>query len=410
MKETITHALLSYEQALRELLAQVPAPVSARTSLLGSLGKVLARSISADRDIPAFDKSFMDGYAVRSADTLAEAVQLKVVGVVAAGSSSVPVVGPGEAAQIMTGAPMPEGADAVEMVEKARVPEEGRVELREKVRPGQNVSFRASEVEHGDTVLTAGRRLGPAEMGVLATFGEAEVEVFEAPSAVILSTGDELVGVDETPSFGQIRNSNAPMLWALCQQLGVDGEVLPAVRDDREEITHAIDAALKSDLVLLSGGVSMGEYDYVYRVLAERGVELLFHKVAVKPGKPVCVGRKGGTMVFGLPGNPVSAFVTFQLFVRPAVRKWMGFSSHSLVQIDATLLQDVRQKPGRIFFKPALTRWREGRFETTPLETKGSADLTGFCRANSLLAIAADCDFLAKGTDAPVLLLEYWLD
>ncbi len=407
-KESIPQPLLSYREALEALLPQVPSPVPASTPLLSSLGRVLANSVSADRDLPPFDKSFMDGYAVRSQDALSAPVRLKVVGIVAAGSASLPAVGEGEAAQIMTGAPLPPGADAVQMVEKTGVVEGALVELTEAVRPGQNVSYRGTEVKCGDVVLPAGRPVRAADIGVLATFGRADVEVFKSPTAVIVSTGDELVGVDQRPSFGQIRNSNGPMLWALCQELGVEAEVFPAVLDNREEISKVIDRALESDLVLLSGGVSMGEYDYVYRVLGEKGVDLLFHKVAVKPGKPICVGTKGSAMVFGLPGNPVSAFVTFQLFVRPSVLKWMGFDSGSLSRVEATLSEDVKQKPGRTFFKPARTFWRKGRFEVEPVETKGSADLAGFCNANSLLIMEADSTILPQGSRVPVLLLESW--
>ena len=407
--EGISEPLLSYQEALERLLPRVPSPLSVRTPLLSSLGKVLARSVSADRDLPPFDKSFMDGYAVRSQDAVSPSAKLKIVGTVAAGSSSLPTVGIGEAAQIMTGAPLPPGADAVQMVEKTRALDGALVELTEAVRPGQNVSFRGTEVKCGDVVLPAGRYIGAADIGVLATFGRTEVEVLKAPKAVIISTGDELVSVDQSPSFGQIRNSNGPMLWALCQELGVEAEVFPAVRDNPGEIAEAIDEALKSDLVLLSGGVSMGEYDYVYRVLGERGVDLIFHKVAVKPGKPIYVGKKAASMVFGLPGNPVSAFVTFQLFVRPSVRRWMGYDSGSLPRIEATLSQNVKQKPGRTFFKPARAFWRQGRFEVEPVETKGSADLAGFCNANSLLVMEADCAFLAQGSKVPVLLLDGWM-
>ena len=407
-KEDIPEPLLSYKEALEALLPQVPSPVSARIPLLSSLGKVLANSVSADRDLPPFHKSFMDGYAVRSEDASSAPVQLKVVGIVAAGSASLPTVGEGEAVQIMTGAPIPPGADAVQMVEKTRAVDGSLVELTEAVSPGQNVSFRGTEVKDGDVVLPAGRPIRPADIGVLATFGRTEVEVLKAPTAVIVSTGDELVGVDQEPSFGQIRNSNGPMLWALCEELGVEAEVFPAVRDNRKEISEAIEKALESDLVLLSGGVSMGEYDYVYRVLGERGVDSIFHKVAVKPGKPIYVGKKGASMVFGLPGNPVSAFVTFQLFVRPSVRQWMGHDSGSLPQIEATLSKNVKQKPGRTFFKPARALWRAGRFEVEPVETKGSADLAGFSSANALIIMEADRTLLPQGSRVPVLLLGDW--
>ena len=398
--------MLSYEEALQELLVNVPTPTPTRVPLQEVLGRVLAAPIVADLDLPPFKKSFVDGFAVRSQDASQAPVKLEVAGVVAAGDSSQPQIKRGQAVQIMTGAAVPPGADAVQMVEKTNQVSEAEVELLESLGPGENVSLQGSEVKVGQTVLAQGRQVGPAEAGVLATFGGAEVEIYAAPRVTVIPTGDELVEVDQTPQFGQIRNSNAHTLWAQCRRLGLDATVLPPVPDTQEQVRESVREGLKSDLTIFTGGVSMGEYDYVPQVLAEEGVTIFFHKAAIKPGKPVLVGRKNDHMIFGLPGNPVSAFVTFELFVRPAVRRWMGFKSHSLPRVSAELMADARQKPGRKFFKQARTVWVKDRFRVRPIETQGSADLAGFSSANSLLVLEADVTHLKAGQQVEVLLLD----
>lgn len=398
--------LLTYEEALREVLAQVPEPKVVRVPLRETLGRVLAHPISADLDLPPFKKSFVDGYAVRSKDTVAAPVKLEVTGVVAAGSESQPQVEEGKAVQIMTGAPVPPGADAVQMIEKTRPSDNKIVEVLEPVREGENVAEQGNEVRQGDTVLLSGRPLGAAEMGVLATFGHREVEVYAAPTAAVIPTGDEIVEVEKKPRFGQIRNSNAYTLWAQCRKLGLDAQAFPVTPDDRERTREAISRALEYDLLLFSGGVSMGEYDYVHRLLEEEGVRLFVQKVAIKPGKPIVVGRKESHLIFGLPGNPVSAFVTFELFVRPAVRCWMGFQNPSLPRVRGELVAETRQKLGRKFFKQARTFWNGDTFKVEPIETKGSADLVAFSSANSLMVLEPDVAHLPAGERVEVLLLD----
>ncbi len=398
--------MLSYEKALEELLANVPTPTPTRVPLQEALGRVLAVPIVADLDLPPFKKSFVDGFAVRSQDATRASVKLEVVGIIAAGDSSQPQVKPGQAVQIMTGAAVPPGADAVQMVEKTRRVNGAAVELLEALSPGENVSAQGSEVKAGQTVLDQGRLIGAAEVGVLATFGRAEVEIYAAPRVTVIPTGDELVEVDQTPEFGQIRNSNAYTLWAQCRRLGLDATVFHPVPDTLPRVRESAREGLKSDLTIFTGGVSMGEYDYVPQVLAEEGLSIFFHKAAIKPGKPVLAGRKNGHMIFGLPGNPVSAFVTFELFVRPAVRRWMGFKSPSLARVSAELMVDARQKPGRKFFKQARTVWAGDRFKVRPIETQGSADLAGFSSANSLLVLEADTTHLEAGQQVEVLLLD----
>ncbi|MCZ6484423.1 MAG: molybdopterin molybdotransferase MoeA [Acidobacteria bacterium] len=398
--------MLTYEEALQEVLTQVPEPRAIRLPLRESLGRVLAHPVVADHDLPPFKKSFVDGYAVRSQDVATAPVELEVIGTVAAGSQSQPEVKAGQAVQIMTGAAVPPGADAVQMIEKTRSMGAEKVELLEPVVKGANVAAKGNEVRQGDTVLARGRVLGAAETGVLATFGQGEVEVYAAPTVAVIPTGDEIVEVEKKPAFGQIRNSNAHSLWAQCHQLGLDATVFPVTPDDPERTQEAVSQGFQYDLLLLSGGVSMGEYDYVHQALTKEGVNIFLHKAAIKPGKPIVVGRKGDHLIFGLPGNPVSAFVTFELFVRPAVRRWMGFRTHGLQRVWGELVSQTRQKPGRKFFKQARTFWAGDKFRVEPIETKGSADLVAFSRANSFIIMEADVECLQAGQRVEVVLLD----
>lgn len=402
--------MLTYEEALEKLLPHVPEPTVTSLSLQQSLGRVLATPVAADVNVPSFPKSFVDGYAVRSEDVRQAPVQLNVIGVVGAGSSQGSRLGAGQAVQIMTGAPLPVGADAVQMVERTRQLSPSAVEILEPVGMGENIALEASEVKKGSQVLQRGTRIGPVEVGVLASFGQSQVDVYNAPTVAVISTGDELVDIDEKPEFGQIRNSNAFTLWAQCRDLGLEAAMFPVAPDNPERIRSTFREGLKWDLLIFSGGVSMGEYDYVHRVLGDEGVELFFHKAAIKPGKPLLVGRKGDQMIFGLPGNPVSAFVTFELFVRPAVRCWMGFRRLHLQKVSGKLLARVTQRPGRKYFKPASTLWSQTSFQVNPIETKGSADLTGFAAANSLVTIEKDVASLEQGETVEVLLLNRWFE
>ncbi|MEE8587119.1 MAG: gephyrin-like molybdotransferase Glp [Acidobacteriota bacterium] len=401
--------MLNYETALKKLLEAAPEAQSQRLPLEEVAGRVLAAPLRADHDLPPFDKSFMDGFALRSADASAAPVRLQVTGVQGAGPVSRGLsVKPGTAVQIMTGAPLPEGADAVQMVEKTRRISERQVEILVPVEAGNHVAAQASEVRTGDTVLEAGQTLGPPEIAVLAVFGQSQVEVFRGLTAVIFSTGDELVPVDQVPDFGQIRNSNAPMLASQCRRLGVEVRAMPHLPDSPQAVQQALAEGLaESDAVIFSGGVSAGEFDFVHKVLGQAGLEVQFHKVAIQPGKPVLLATdpERSKMVFGLPGNPVSAFVTFEIFVRPALRKWMGHRQWGLYEVSGRLTRPLRHKPGRLLFKPARTAFDDGEWRIQPIDTKGSADIVGFSRADSLLLIPADAEQMKSGDLTRVLLL-----
>lgn len=396
--------MISFEEALALTLEAVPPPRKTRTSLHGALGMVLAAPIRADMDLPPFDKSCMDGYALSSSDAGRVPVTLRVAGTQGAGAPAPFRVLSGQALRIMTGAPLPPGADAVQMVEKTRSPTPDQVLILDTVQPGQNVAARGSEVVASQTVLGAGTRLEGRHIAVLAAFGRTRVPVFAPPAVRVMATGDELVSPGLKPGPGQIRNSNAAMLAAQCRRMGVPAGVGPIVRDDPLAVSRALHHR-KADVLLLSGGVSAGEYDYVHRCLAEAGFAIRFHKVALKPGKPVLVAVRSGQMLFGLPGNPVSACVTFELLVRPALMKWMGKGSRGLPRVDAVLESEIRQKPGRLWFKPARTRMREGELSSRPLQTRGSADIVGFAAADSLIRVEADKTRLRPGQRVEVVLL-----
>lgn len=398
--------LLDYREGLEQLLSRVPVPVPETLPLNWCGGRILAEPVVADLDLPPFHRAVMDGYALRSSDTAGAPVRLQCIGEVPAGSRFQPALEKGQCVEVMTGASVPPGADAVQMVEKTRRLDSSLVEILEPVSPGENLAPRGSEVASGSVVLESGRWIGPAEAGVLAAFGKTQASVYRAPHAAVVSTGDELVEIQERPGFGQIRNSNAYMLAEQCRRLGITAEIRPSVPDDPERTRRALEEALQADLVLFSGGVSMGRHDYVHQVLKAEGFEIFFHKLSIKPGKPLLVGRKGSHLLFGLPGNPVSAFTTFELFVRPAVRRWMGFPQPGLVRVGARLLARVTQKPCRTYFKPAWTEATSEGLAVEPIETAGSSDLVGFSRANSLLVLAAEVSELEADSQVEVLLLD----
>ena len=395
--------MLTYSEALDLILARVPPSAVHDVDLCESLGHVLAHPVPADMNLPPFDKSFMDGFAVQSQDGIQAPIELRIVATSPAGKMTDRVLAAGETIRIMTGAPLPKGADAVQMVEKTELLPDSRVRLLEAVAPGQHVALKASEVSEGATVLEAGRSITPAEIAVLATFGWSRVNVFKKPSVRILSTGNELVGVDCRPSFGQIRNSNSHMLAAQCRALGLTVQQETPLADDPEAIRKAIRSGKEFDLTIFSGGVSMGEYDFVHEVLRAEGIDIAFHKAAVKPGKPLIVGTAGSRLFFGLPGNPVSSFVTFLVFAKPAIEKWMGHSHPRPFLLAAELKKGVQQKPGRLFFKPAVTVSTPQGFAASPVETRGSADITAFSKANSLILVEASVSRLDAGTRVQVL-------
>lgn len=403
---------VSVERALQIVLEHTPVLGQERVPLAEALGRVLAEDVRADMDMPPFERAAMDGYALRSADALQAPVTLDVRGEVRAGQA--PLVagpGPGQAVRIMTGAPLPPGADAVLPVEQTRGLDEGRrVELLAAVTPGQHVAPRGSEWRTGDLLLEHGLHIDAATIAVLAAVGGAQACVGLRPRVALLATGDELVDVADVPGPGQIRNSNGPALAALARLAGADAYSLGCAPDQAERLYERLAEGLRSDVLLVSGGVSAGDYDLVEPALARLGFRALFDRVSVKPGAPLVFGLCGATLVFGLPGNPVSTQVTFELFVRPALLRMQGRAAGARVQVEAELLQPVSNRSKRTNHLPARLHFEQGRFVAEPLPSQGSADVRAHARANALLVMAPERLRAERGERVPALLLGSFLE
>ena len=402
--------MISVDEALAIVRREAPVLPVEEVALEEALHRVLGEDVAADADMPPFDRAAMDGYALRAADVGALPAVLAVVGEARAGSWPEGGVGPGQAVRIMTGAPVPPGATAVQPVEKTRSREDGRVEIVSPVEERANIAARACEVRAGDVVLERGRVISPAAIAVLASVGRARVRVGRRPRLALLVTGDELVDVLELPRPGQIRNSNGPALAALARLAGADVRVLGVAPDRVEALADALRGGLPADVLVVSGGVSAGDYDLVEPVLADLGVTFLFTQVAIKPGAPLVFGRRGPTLVFGLPGNPVSSLVTFDLFVRAALLQMQGARVLERPLVEVELEEAVKNRSGRRAYLPARVRSQEGRLVARPLRSTGSADVVAHARANALVILEAERTRAEPGERTPAVLVPGFLE
>lgn len=387
-------AMLSIDDALAAVLDNATALPVVALSLADALGQVLAENVASDIDSPPFDKAMVDGYAVVAADLAGGRATLDVIEDITAGMVPRLAVSTGKATRIMTGSPMPEGADAVVMIERVTDQAGGRVTLSDdRVAAGQNIQPRGKSLVRGQTVVPAGTLLRSIEIGALAEVGRAVVQAIRRPHVAVIATGDELVPHSQTPGAGQIRNSNSPMLVAAARESGATAIDLGIARDNADAIAAAIETGLASDIVLLSGGVSAGVLDLVPGVLKSLGVEELFHRVRVKPGKPLWFGRRrhdGRTsLVFGLPGNPVGSLVSFELFVRPAIAKLAGRGEATAARQTAVLVSQVASRGDRPTYYPAAYRQTPEGPRVEPLTWHGSADLATLVRANAFVVMPA---------------------
>ena len=397
--------MITVDQALSILLDQVQTLGSESVAIEQAHRRILAEDVRADMDLPPFDRARMDGYAVRSSDVSTSPVKLRVIGEIAAGAQVEHRVNAGEAVKIFTGAPVPGGADAVQKVEVTRA-NGHMVEVLEPVTPGQFITLHASEVAAGEVVAETGREIGPAEMAVLASFGYASVRVGRRPRVAVISTGSELVEVSSKPSGAQIRNSNSYTLAAYAERAGAMVDVLGIVEDTPEATRAAlIRAADNHDIVITSGGVSMGDYDLVKAALKDIGAEIYFDRVIIRPGKPIVFARRSETYFFGLPGNPVSTSVTFNVFVRPAIRKMQGETSPAPAMVSAQLSRTVKDSSSRRSYLPGRLLIKEGRAMVEPLKWGGSSDFVAFMQANALIVVREDVHQIEEGGFVDVLLL-----
>jgi molybdenum cofactor synthesis domain-containing protein len=369
-----------------------------------ALGCVAAERVVAAEPLPPFENTAMDGYAVRAADTAGAPVELDVVGFIAAGTAGDVPVGPGQAVRIMTGAPMPPGADAVVMVERTQ--ETGaRVKIEIAVEPGTAVRPAGDDLQPGDAVVDVGAVLTPAHLGLLATVGRSSVRVIRRPRVGVISTGDELVDGGAPLARGQIRDSNRPTLLALVRQAGFDAVDLGTVRDDEATITAAIEHAVSTcDALVTSGGVSMGDLDFV-KVVLDRIGAMRWMQIAIRPAKPLAFGTVGTVPVFGLPGNPVSSAVSFELFARPGLRKLAGHRELVRPAIRAVAGEPLRRSPdGKIHFVRVVATVEDGRHVVRSAGGQGSHQLAALAAANAL-AVLPDGDGAGRGDEVGVLLL-----
>lgn len=353
-------------------------------------GRVLAEDIIADTDLPPFDRSQMDGYAVIAADTKNVPVKLKIVGESAAGRGWHHELKKGEAVRIMTGAPVPAGADAVQKIEVTG--ETGdRVEIREPTEQGRFIVTKGAEIKKGQTVISSGEVVTENMIAVLAAFGYAEAQVARKPKVAILSTGSEIVNIEATPGTDQIRNSNSAMLRAFAEKCGAATTTLPIAGDDIGDLKKQIGEATKSsDMLVMTGGVSVGKYDLTKAALLELGAGIFFEKVRLKPGKPTVFARLDDKLVFGLPGNPVSVAATFFLFVRRALLQMQGANSCGLKKGTAIASAKIKGAKERDTYLPAsLSTNKKGRLFADPLRWQGSSDFVGFARAEAMMCIPA---------------------
>ena len=393
---------MTFEQAraciLEKIRAAAQPPPVEEVRLQEAAGRVLAAPVVADRDYPPLSRSIRDGFAVRSADLPGE---FEVVGEVRAGERLDRRIGPGEAVEIMTGAPVPPGADQVVMVEHTRR-EGGRMATSRPPKPGEFINPQGAEVREGEEIIGPGRRIDYAAVSLLATVGMVRVPVYMKPRVAIIATGDEIVPADARPLPHQIRNSNAYALAAQVVRAGGLPVILPVARDNHASTRALIDRGLKRDLLLLSGGVSAGKYDIVEEVLAEFGAEFYFDRTLIQPGRPTVFGRAQGTFFFGLPGNPVSTMITFRVFAQAAVELLAGRTDAALPFLLSRLTRPFRHQPGLTRFLPA--QLSPDGAELTPIEWQGSSDVAAVARADAFLVAAADRESWEAGELIPVLM------
>lgn len=398
--------MLAYEEALRLVLENAQPLPTEEVPLRAAQGRPLAADVLADRDSPPFDRSAMDGYAVRSADVAIAPAELAVMGTLVPGQVPGGAVGAGQAVKIMTGAIVPPGADTVVMVEDTEGPQPGHVIIGKAPRRGDNVCLQGENYRQGELLLSAGQVIGPAQAALLATVGLARVPVPRLPTVRMFATGSEIVPVEAVPGVGQVRDCNSAGFGALAATIGIVVEHLGIVADEAEALRQAAQAGLAGDVLVVSAGISMGECDLVPAVLRELGVEILFEHIAIKPGKPALFGRRGDTLVFGLPGNPVSLQLTTQVLVLPALRKMCGWADPMPPVVQANVTERVSHRPRRRSYLPAVLRSEGGSLRVTPVDYQGSGDILGPARGNAWIILPQGVEAVEEGQAVEVLLNE----
>ncbi len=406
--------MISVEEALERVLSYVNILEVEERPVLDSLGQVLAEDIYSDINVPPLDNTAMDGYAVRSTDTDGASQEsprfLRVIETVSAGSLPKNEVKPGTAIRIMTGAPIPKGADSIVRFEDTDEPhregDSSKIGVLREAKAGANIRRSGEDIAQGATVLRRETIIRPSEIGVLASLGKAKVKVVRRPVVAILATGDELVEIDQQLPPGKIYNSNSYSVAALVMRYGGVPKLLGIALDSEDSLVTKLNLALDSDMLITTGGVSMGDYDMVKDILAREG-EIDFWQVRMKPGRPLAFGRIGGIPHLGLPGNPVSSMVTFELFARPAILKMMGKKNLTKPAVEATIENPVVNSDGRRIFARAVVEKRDGQYFARLTGPQGSGILTSMKLANGLVVIPEDKPRVEAGDKVQVMMLDW---
>lgn len=401
--------MISVEEALSIVLGTTVTPAIEENALINSLNRVCAENVTASITVPPWDNSAMDGFAVKISDvesaSESSGIKLKVKADIPAGSFYSGIIRKGECARIMTGAPVPEGAEAVVMREYADDSGD-EVILKRSVAKGENIRKKGEDINIGDIVVPEGKTITSADIGVMASVQASKISVYKNPVVAILSTGDELVDIDEEIKPGKIVTSNNYALEAQIIESGALPLQMGIIKDNRKVLRRAVEKAGTADIILTTGGVSVGDYDFVKEVLGELGFDKKFWKVAQKPGKPLLFGTMGKSFVFGLPGNPTATMLCFELYVRPVIRKFQGFTKIQRKKIRAEALEDINKKAGRTHFIRVITENKDGKYFFRTTGAQGSGILTSMSKANSIAVVDRNATLLKKGECADVILID----
>lgn len=401
--------MISVEEALNQILEVIVPLGREKVSILDSIGRVIGEDIYANRNIPPRDNSAMDGYALRWEDTrgasISKPVILKVIEDIPAGTIPRKSIGSGESSRIMTGAPIPDGANAVVRVEDTEKDGQ-RVKVFVKAKEGQDIRPAGEDVREGELVISQGDVIRPAEIGMLAALGRSFISVYQRPLVAIVATGDELVDIDENPTPWQIISSNSYSIAAQIIDCGAVPLQIGIAKDKRDDLVAKFQAALRADIIVSSGGVSVGDYDLVKDVMKEVGNQMKFWQVAMRPGKPLAFGSMNGIPVFGLPGNPVSSMVSFEQFVRPSILKMMGHKNLFRRIVRATLKDNIAKKKGTRHFIRARVNYENGRYFATTTGEQGSGILMSMVVANGLIILPEYAASVKKGEEVSIQLID----
>lgn len=387
--------MITYQEALNTVLKNTFSLANENICIEDSPGRIAAQDVYSSLEMPPFDKAAMDGYALNTLDAKKAPLKLRCAGLIQAGDTFNNKLHRGECVKIMTGAPLPEGSSGVIMVEDTRQSGED-VELFKAVKKGENICFRGEDLKRGQRVLKKGKEVFLSDIAVLGACGERLVNVVAKPRVAILNTGGEIVPGGSLLGKNKIYNSNGPTLSALLKSDGIEPQLLGIVKDDSKRLKEAIKRGLKNDILLISGGVSMGDYDLIPGVLKEAGVREIFHKVNIKPGKPLFFGKKGKTIVFGIPGNPVSNFLAYFIFIRPALRKMTGYGSYMPGFRPGVLEKDFRSPAGRTRFVLVRISKQGNKDYLTPVNSRGSADVLALSKADGFMFIGRRESFIKR--------------